>query len=288
MVDRRRSLELAGMTVDENGQLGRSVDTLYVLRPNGVGLDVERRVLQYRTDSPLVADAFRPDVLDSFVALADASDERICEFAQRYGVLEVEPLSKPGWYEEDLARWHYWAARARAILSASASLHQDQPVSDEDWKAMDAPTAEAWTQIFSKRSGLTHRQRSLGIGRAAVGDLLNDFLQVTGVRPCFTWLHGGSGIMLTNLTGPFDEGGLSLAGVLAVQLVLACSGAQSIATCSGCQMPYTRRWHSPKGRRNYCPSCGKRAAWRDSKRARRSAEGAAAKSVSRNQKRGAK
>jgi hypothetical protein len=235
--------------------------------PDVVALDRQRGVIVYRTDFPTMLDIHRPEALDHFMALGNAADSEIEAFAKRFGVLGVHPLSEPGVYEEALSDWRYWAKRTRAALSIAASLHQDEPGRSEDWALLDASwTVDSWTAMFRASPDLTAKQKRLAIDRNALADVLNDVLVETDVRPCFVWFRTTSGFALTNLGGFFGRGSLTLSGALAVQTMLACAGADSIATCTGCGRPYMRRWRSPTGRGNYCDRCGVRAAWRDSKR----------------------
>ena len=97
-----------------------------------------------------------------------------------------------------------------------------------------------------------------------LSDVLNDWLARTDVRPRFSWGHRGISFM--NFFGTVHDDSLTTLGAVAVQLALAVSGAHSLAVCSACGRPYTRTGRRPqRGRRNYCPDCGIRTAWRDSK-----------------------
>ena len=265
-----RMLELAGMMDGDGGsKIGRRVQTALVVRPAVISLDQAGEHLLYDTRVPRVGDVPKPDALDSFVALVGAPAETVLAFARRYGVLDTQPLWEPGVYAEPLTKWQYWATRARAILAVAAALHQEEPVPEADWQLIAPARAAYWLDLYQRNATHLPPEKRVQLSqRITLLEVLNDLLIDERVRPCFPHLWDGE-LMLTNLTGWFDEGGLSLSGYLAIQLGLACSRAESIATCSGCQVPYLRRWHSPKGRRNYCEACGKRAAWRDSKRMQR-------------------
>jgi hypothetical protein len=282
----RRRLELAGMMDGDGGsRIGRHVETLTVVRPDRVWLSEDATALIYTTEAPLVSDVPKPEALDVFVALANATPEAICAFAQKFGVLDVDALATPGLYQESIEAWRGWIARLGAILAGAASLHSEQPIGSPEWEAVNASTATVWAELINKQHrDASAKQRQLFVQRLALTDVLNELLSITRIRPCFTWFRN-SGILLTNLHGFFNEGSLSLSGYLAAQLVLACGRADSIATCSGCGVPYMRRWRSTTGRRNYCQACGLRAAWRDSKRAKRMALAQGVRTA-RNSKRG--
>jgi hypothetical protein len=266
--DRLLRLELAGITEEGTSRLGRPIDTLTVWRPSVVTFDPGRRSILYDTRRTLW-DPPRPELLDRFVALAEASDEGIVTFAQQNGVLGLTSFLEEGVYEEPLDTWRMWILRVRAILAAAAAVYQGEQVRDDDWIQMAAPTAERWTELMRADTTRTPAEKRAVIERNCLQDTLNYCLAETRVRPCFTWWRSEGGITFTNLFGFWGEGSVTLSGALALQLVLACSRAQSIATCSGCLTPYLRQWHSPTGRRNYCKKCGIKAAWRDSKRLKR-------------------
>ncbi len=269
----QRAVGLAAMTDGEYGfRVGRRVDTRALLRPDRVDFDVDRQVLKVDTAATLVTDLRRPPsfLLDRFIGLTDATDAEIYRFAQRFGVLSVDAFSDRGLYEESLDEWRRWARRVRAAVAIAACLHQEKDRRAEDWALLDSPTLEIWTEIFAKHTKLRSDQRQLYAERNALADFLNHFLVVARVRPCFIWEKTLTGIGFTNLGG-VDEGEITLAGALALQLVLACSRAKAIATCDSCHRPYPRRWSPATKRRNFCKDCGIKAAWRESKRERRAA-----------------
>lgn len=253
---------------DIRGRFGRRINAVQFLRPDVVWLDTERRRLRFKTE-PLVCEAVPPELLDGFMALDGASDEQICRFAQKYGVLAVEEfVSGSGEdHEEELEPWRYWIARVRAVISGAASLHNGEAIRAEDWNRLDPPAAKEWEAGFRLMRDLSSADRRAFTEQRCVADVLNEFLARARVRPCFTWFPPDGGISFTNLQGTVDEDSITLSGALALQVVLLCARAESIATCSGCRVPYFRQWHSPTGRRNYCKSCRDRGvAWRDSKR----------------------
>jgi hypothetical protein len=99
-------------------------------------------------------------VLTDFVGLAEASDEEIKTYAQRWGVLGIRthgwpPRSCPGasyreeWHDrfcppagypgecsEPLFVWRAMARWARALLNAMAMLVRKQPIASEDWAVL--------------------------------------------------------------------------------------------------------------------------------------------------------
>src|SRR5439155_5706007 len=91
--DTRRLMELAGMA-DSSGptRFGRAIPTKMITRPGRVWLDPARRMICFSTRPPRVLDHSCIDLLDRFVALAEASDVEIEAFARRFGVLGVDPF----------------------------------------------------------------------------------------------------------------------------------------------------------------------------------------------------
>ena len=175
--------DLAGMTATVGShRFGPLIDTGFMLRPDRVAMDSDRGVLRYDTRNTAVA-APEHDLLDRFIALADASDAEIGDFARRFGVLGVEVFLEPGLYEEKLSEWRYWATRARAALSVAASLHQQQPVDGEDWRTLEPFTAEQWESILSSNPAISISERRRYVERNCLADVLNIFITISRVQP---------------------------------------------------------------------------------------------------------
>jgi hypothetical protein len=108
--------------------------------------------------------------------------------------------------------------------------------------------------------GIRARPDAVGEERLSLGDMVWEWLVIGHVEPKFSWDTDGPKFFLD--AGTF--------GVLGIQIMQAVARTQGLATCSGCGIPYMREGRRPQlGRRNYCPSCGTRAALRDAQRERR-------------------
>jgi hypothetical protein len=260
----RVSFELAGLT-NEQGRLGESIQTDAVVRPDWarISVDPARQVLVYSTRAPLLSDRQRPEALDQFIRLESADAAQVLRFAQRFGVLSVNAIREEGWYEEELETWRELARRARATLDVAASIRNSEKATEDNWLAL-----RPWYYDWRKRVKSPTPERRRIAERQQLSDVLNAWLRLAEVRPSFSWQ---TGMNFTNLEG-VDEGSITLLGVLALQLVRAVAQGK-IATCSGCGATYRRKGReAPKGRANYCPKCGIKAAWRDAQARRRSGQ----------------
>ena len=253
MTNESVSLELAGM-INGQGRLGQRVETDGILRPDysRVTLGRQQKTLVYDTRSPLLTDVHKPEVLDEFIRLDKAAADQILKFAKAYGVLSVRAIREEGMYEEDLETWRDFAARARATLGIAACIHQGEATRPEDWKRLRPWWFDGWRRLVKPPQA----------ERNQLADVLNAWLRLASVRPCFSWTKTSSEIVFTNVEG-IDEGQLTMLGAVALQLVRAVGRARFIATCCGCGKTYLRKRQAPRRRRNYCPTCGITAAWRD-------------------------
>ena len=233
-----------------------------------------------------------PDVdvtgaLESFARLS--TPESILGFARRYGVLEFcehrlpathnsRPLSIPlfgliestslwkpveigagrlpsfliedsgdrPWCEptgvEAIEDWIYWAQFAASILNIVSALIGDLPTKREDWEIVITSKSEERSKLIDS---LLSRD---WIAKVYLQGAVNRWLHLANVRLSLSWPIGTSTPVLELEANTF--------GVLAVQLLTAVTGAQSLTVCDGCTRPYVREGRRPqRGRANYCPSC---------------------------------
>ncbi|HEU0022727.1 MAG TPA: hypothetical protein VFR55_13815, partial [Dehalococcoidia bacterium] len=84
-------------------------------------------------------------LLDEFINLSESPDERIMQFAGKWGVLGVCKHGVPfsgcredcqEGYLESISTWRIFSRMARAILSISANLHQGIPGKNADWSTI--------------------------------------------------------------------------------------------------------------------------------------------------------
>ncbi len=231
------------------------------------------------------------DLLLRFVRLANATPQPICNFASSWGPLNIcehglpdshnpPPLALGGynghqWWcrwrgyhnrragkkdgdgWEPLAAWRLFAGQARAHLNIAAKLHNGKLGDASDWQMIytQAGRTTPWWKSIGDDAGLALERRKLA-------DCVNEWLLIGNVRPALTWGWG------ENRNSKVTLQGAGLFGALAVQLLMAVSRTAGLAICSSCGGPYAPQRRPRADRRNYCPDCGIKAAWRDAQRGR--------------------
>lgn len=163
---------------------------------------------------------------------------------------------------EPVEPWFYFVELMRAVLNVGAALQTSATPSDQDLERLINMPRE----LAGGRLQTTPLERNTTPEHA---------LQVTCA---FLMRIGDVSPMLR-----FDKGSPTISfftdafGALALQLIQALSRSQGLTICSSCGLPYARFGRKVQaGRRNYCPSCGQKAALRDAQRAyasRKSKEG---------------
>jgi hypothetical protein len=103
--------------------------------------------------------------------------------------------------------------------------------------------------------GRSRMANSVELQRQLLGEVLNYWLELAGVRPRLDWSSPKPAVQL---------GGRGLIGALAVQLLLDCSRTDGLAVCTSCGTPFLPGPRRPRRDRNtYCSDCGIKAASRD-------------------------
>jgi hypothetical protein len=211
-----------------------------------------------------------PELLNDFVGLAGGSPPAIRDFASKWGVLllcekhRLPASHQPGcllmgrrspidgmlW--EPLEEWGLWARQARALLEIAVNLHQDRVGSPANWRIVfegsNNEPAPWWKQ-------------SPTADRSVLTSVVNRWLELGNVRLQASWRGRTPEILLPSPR---------LFPVLAVQLLFAIFRTQGLAVCSSCGAAYVPTRRPRPDRRNYCSSCGRKAAWRDAQRQHRS------------------
>ena len=224
-----------------------------------------------------------PRVLDGFVNLAEAPDERILEFAQRWGVLDlckhglptthlvgqlrwgipastgcdlVKPPDTrfPGWAHygfETCEWWRGWAARARGLLRVSAALKSFRRGAPEDWKSVAS---------FG-REGLPRPRLSDDVMAEwrLLSEYVNGWCELANVAPYLVPRRDG---MLVRF-GSRTLG--QLFGTIGLQMLARISQIGSMALCASCSEIYKPKRLPHPGRLNFCEDCGRAAAVRMAK-----------------------
>ena len=171
-----------------------------------------------------------------------------------------------GEFVEPIAYWRSRARYIRAILNVKASLKRDELAAPSDW-----------TTIWPAKppADRTGAAKSLAI-------VTSILLSQVNVHPALFYVDnrltvrfiGGNFFDLLKAmhTNEDIRSWLSTSGnllaELAVGTALALQESPGWAVCSTpeCGRLYRPKRHTPEGRMHFCPPCGKRAAWRLSKR----------------------
>lgn len=224
-------------------------------------------------------------LLDGFAKLGDAPPGRIGDFALRQGVLgicehglpcshalECTPLGwdgQGGW--EQLARWRYYARRARSLLIIASRLHGQfrqtgagelAPCTKEELE----PLKRELAKVLLAAGRLGPRPRLVPHDWwQMIADVVNEWLAIGEVRPRLlpteTTVPGPPKLVLApqwRVHGPE----FPLFGQLGMQLALAVTKERGRVYCVSCGEPF-----DPSTRRQkYCKTCGRAAALRDAAR----------------------
>jgi hypothetical protein len=272
-----------------SGNLGRPmiaglipVPTNLRLRGKRLVYSVEQRFKQVQTEQ----------LLDRFIALSGQGmmPDNILSFAEHFGPLYLcdrhgiaayhmpllmnlaklgpapvgsdEPFKydwcgprldsrKPATLSEPIEAWFKLANRASSLLSAAnmVRLHGDAP--PELWEQVDG-----FKGSFGQNFGA--RWRYLDNPQERLAANLQTWLVTADVH----FRVEAQGKSLTASLGPSPLTSSSFA-LIAVQLLLAISRSEGLASCSSCAMPYIlnrrpvprRRVGVPAPKRNYCQNC---------------------------------
>lgn len=216
-----------------------------------------------------------PDLLDRFVALAEAPDVGILVFARRFGVLQtcrhglpyrhdpkckLRPVRHPAaehafYYREPLAAWRRLAAQVRAVLRIATAVERDTLGSAGDW-AVVWPETQGRDDVLDE--GRAEWLATIDGQRYSLVSVVSAFLWVGDVRPRLVCeCVKGRGTRVT-----FALGANRVFGEVALRLAMTVSRVEGLAICANCKTPYTPKRRPKRGQRSFCPNCGKKAAQR--------------------------
>ena len=192
------------------------------------------------------------DVLLRFARIQTADD--VLRFARRFGVLRIREEHIGRMRREPLEEWFVRARQARALLNIASAVHQDRPTDMSDWRVAYErvdPGHVKWVEGT--------KVPPTPFARGLLGFMVDFWLQESGTRPSFQW----------TTTQPRISFSRYLPALLAVNLLIAVTRSEGLAICSTCGNPYLRQHRQPKReQQNYCPGCGRKAAWRYAARRR--------------------
>ena len=227
-----------------------------------------------------------PDLLERFCRIAEAPDTNaaVVAFARRWGVLGLcehglpyghvrffEPMfggssrrltildpyqgtdprsCLPG--AELFQHWKELAVRFYSMLRVGFDLNRGKIGSDLDWElASTDPDFLGWKEQVGYLSSIEE-------ARLQYAALVRRLIQMSQLEPRFHWRDRVWNIDMDSSWMAYSN----LPAILTSQLMLRVSSAKTQIKCSECP-----RWFIPRrNQRKYCDSCGKRAAWRVSKR----------------------
>lgn len=220
--------------------------------------------------------------LEGFLALADASDEAVVDYAERWGGVlalcrhglpgaaprHLEDPDRPGasWCEptgrESLDDWRRWARLAGVILKVSGAVAASRSVPSSLWPEF-LPFAYEGVPVYAGTArgfeGLS-TPRGAPARRALVAQAVSYWLEAGGARVGMEWSTGARPRLVIG-SGRLPDAGIF--GALGVELATRCAGAERLDVCDGdrCGRPFlmnprqrARLEHNP-GARTYCPDC---------------------------------
>jgi hypothetical protein len=223
-------------------------------------------------------------LLDRFLDLRGADDEKIAAFVRRWGILGICEHGLPRTHHlariaprsledgpagclplgfdfgkggclgrEPIADWRTWAQAANDIVALATAAHHNL-----------RGNQAAWDRLTEGREPQGPSGRRL---RQIVAKGVQWWLELGGVRPQFSWI-ADVGVQITlGSRGTWDplpqrptrlyghQHGATLFGALAAQLMVRVADVEGLAICSACGMPYLPTRRPAPNRRNYCSSC---------------------------------
>jgi hypothetical protein len=257
----KKSLELSGITTDD-GRVGRRVPPIKYWVPKDIRLEKGRLVWgdTHREDLEQVATS--PQTIDGFLRLSDATPDEIFRYARRWGpigfckhglpashnsrwrldravVKMCPPCGGTNHLWEPLEFWRMTAKRATSLLSIAAALYDDKSGSEEDWKIVERGDLRPvdiydWpivNQRFELEWHLTH------------------WMQMGRLIPIVTFDKKVLSFSLDVLNGS------GLFGALGLQLALAASRTDGLASCFACRRPFIPSRRPKANQHTYCPEC---------------------------------
>lgn len=218
-----------------------------------------------------------PNLLDTFLTLADATPKQVLRFAQGWGMLGLcqhdLPPRHAGIYggewcgpsrRESIASWRAYSGLAVALLLISAKLHRGEKPSASELEMLAAnypgePDDPA-------RGAYKASMVEVGAGRSLVSQTLQYLVGAAGLKPVINWSWHTPAVEI-NLAGH------GLIGFLVRELTFAVARVDGVVVCSSCGKPFTPDRSPTRGQHSWCKrkEC-RRARARHAKRRSRARE----------------
>lgn len=222
-------------------------------------------------------------MLEEFVELADADEQKFLEYARRWGFLELcrehwEPASHTHDCEpfvpfrthvfgttdkaarehrekllaagEPVSEWRRFARFARALLNVAGRLYEGEMGRDEDWDTLHFDEAGFLGVIYATERRKAKKFPDLDFERTLIAGGVNHWLVAGGVQPKVSW-RTSRPVITFECPKPYGK----MFANLAIQLMMAVSQADAVAICSACGQSYMPRRRPKTGQRRYCLSC---------------------------------
>jgi predicted RNA-binding Zn-ribbon protein involved in translation (DUF1610 family) len=205
------------------------------------------------------------------------------------------------YWKEPLSVWRKYSRCVGAVLNVAGEVAQERNGRAADWRILlhwsdeerlserdvwpsppghlplvrlrergfqDGEIDEALIDKHARLLGLPWG--SLSAAREMLGVYVNGWIRMSGMVPWLDW-DGKLKVWRIDLvpSGYAFSSGLTLGllGALALRLMLVVANSEGFALCASCHQSYFPKRRPDPTRRNYCPQCGKQAAWRDAARA---------------------
>ena len=250
---------------------------------------VENEILKFSRDAKKSEVTPSRGMLESFVKLADATDEEIRRYACKYGVLHLckEHLTPAGhnhqcqpmmmWHidlgvgasevtfkeGEPLKIWRKYANYAQGLMNISRELHEGKLGRKKDCLRTQLNYFDDPNYVENYADS-NEREKAIVKQKQYVDYAVNYWLAQAAVRPVFFWENERP-----EITFESNYGYGKLFGNLAIQLMMAISQTKGLAICSSCGKFYNPQRRPREGKRRYCEDCGSKAAIRDASAAYR-------------------
>lgn len=222
-------------------------------------------------------------LLQNFLGLAGAPETEVIKYARKWGILDLAEDGLPcrsdakrdvrsgndeEYCLEPIALWYRFAGRLRSLVRIAGEINQGRPGGPDDWGVAAGYRFDvvAVMKAMQQSPGATRVKAALlDIARTELQTEVRYLIERCKVRPRFWWNKDADQWQID-----LDAEGMSnLPGLLAIQLVITIANKEGYAMCSSCHTAYVPERKPDPTRRNYCGSCGIRAAWRDASRERR-------------------
>jgi hypothetical protein len=201
-------------------------------------------------------------LLEGFFELAEAPDEKIRAFAEKWGILEICEHGLPSGHAprpcralafdtgEPVSVWRQLAAELSALAKISNRLINGKCGEADDWVIAGRRKGFRREHVGAKQKNVTIETppRRLHVQCAVVANIANEWCAVGNVRPVVVW-------PAKDKRPAIKTGGNGLFGALAYQLIVTIGQFGNIAVCTHCRREYPLKRQTKRGQRNFCQEC---------------------------------